>query len=132
MKITLQKCLEILQECGAVIVEDSCVTFPSIWIDDGDEFLYLKWIDEDKEEMYTKFKTGDNQEVEVDGTSLFLTDFKGDTIQITPLFVKVLETDTVTQSQQIKHIYSFDSDRPVATEVTDSNGNMKLIEYDHD
>ena len=93
--ITVKKCVRILEECAAIIIDEGCVTYPSTLIDgyqlnEDSQFLYVSWTKE-KEEYYSTFTVKYNKEIKVIGHSIFLIDDEGDELKITPLFMKGLE-----------------------------------------
>ncbi len=85
--ITLDKAIEILTSCAAVIVDGSYVTFPNItdedYEDEKDVFLKLAVSEGDDEELFT---TQDNETVKVnDSGELYLMNPKGEQTIIMPL-----------------------------------------------
>jgi len=96
--IPLQDAHKILEDASAVIIDDNVLVYPTLAeleFSDENEFLYITWSDEDGQEYSLHFAEGDNQEVVIEGSSMFLmdTDAEDDTdaIQITILTTKELE-----------------------------------------
>lgn len=96
--ITLENAYKILEDASAIIIDDGVLVYPALSdLEDSDEneFMYLEWRDEDGLEYYVKFAEGDNQEVVIEGSSMFLLDTDAnsdtDTTQITILTTKDLE-----------------------------------------
>lgn len=85
MLITLNKALELLENCSG-IVTDQGITFPTLIDDDEEkEFLEFEFTDDDGLIFEYKFYSQDNQNVELVGSSLFLIDSEKETVQITLL-----------------------------------------------
>ena len=92
MKISLKKAFGILDECAGTIIQNNIIVYPSLDFvrdDPCNEFLYFHLEDEGKT-YHMKFVEGNNQEVTVEGSSMWLTDQEGDDIEITILQEKVL------------------------------------------
>jgi hypothetical protein len=96
--IPLQDAYKILEDASAIIIDDGVLVYPALAeleFSDENEFMYLTWSDEDGQEYSLHFAEGDNQEVVIEGSSMFLmdTDAEDDTdaIQITILTTKELE-----------------------------------------
>jgi hypothetical protein len=92
--ITLKEAYQILQDASATIINDDVVLYPSLEAISGDkynEFLYFGW-DDGGREYNLRFLERDNQEVEVEGSSLFFYAV-GDTYrtEVTILTKKELE-----------------------------------------
>ena len=94
--ITLNEAFQILESASAVVVSDNAVTYPGgleLTGEHDNQFLTVSW-DEDGEVEHT-FLEGANQTVVLAGMSLFLVDREGEEIQITPLFPRSLEVESV-------------------------------------
>jgi hypothetical protein len=96
--IPLEEAYKILEDASAIIIDDGVLVYPvlsDLEHSDENEFMYLTWRDEDELEYCVKFAEGDNQEVVIEGSSMFLidTDANSDTdaTQITILTTKELE-----------------------------------------
>lgn len=81
--ITLLAACALLENCSAVIWDDTYVSYPSIADltgEDENEFLYLS-----VDNSNVKFAEGENRTIKVVGSSMFLVDTDGDECQITLL-----------------------------------------------
>jgi len=83
--ITLEEAINLLVECAAVITDDYALMYPIVGEgDDEEELAILNWEDEGEEYLYV-FNKCDNHSIEVEGTSMFLIDVEGASIQLTLL-----------------------------------------------
>lgn len=91
MKITIEKTIEILRSCKAVLIDGHTLSFASIWdgdLNDPDEtFLQLE-VDEENSAIFTPRA---NLQVKVSMDELFLVDNDGEIFRVKPLFTKHLE-----------------------------------------
>jgi hypothetical protein len=87
--ISLKDAHYILENCAAVIWGDSFLSYPSVpdlAANGNNEFLFLKCEDEEGQIFTASFTQNENERVQVSGSSMFLTDDKGEEIQITILW----------------------------------------------
>ena len=93
-QITLAQVYKILTDCSAVIWGDYFVCYPSLDGVTGDkdnEWLFLRSDDDDGQTFSATFIEENNQNVAVEGTSMFLTNNEGDEVQLTVLVPAKLE-----------------------------------------
>lgn len=98
--ITFKDAVHALNECSAVIWNDNFLCYPEL-IDDEEEenFLHLFTSDEEGQDYEAFFPTKDNQEVKVDGSSMFLIDNEGDEVQLTLLVPANLSGGTLDNKE---------------------------------
>lgn len=90
--ISFETACRMLEDCSAVIWDDTYLSYPCVIeddesVDDEKDALFLRLECEDTKR---EFIIGDNRTVQVEGKSLWLKDKYGEEIQISPLFVKDL------------------------------------------
>ena len=91
MKVSLQQAYNIIEQANAVIVADDLLVYPGLSDITGEEdnqFLYCG-----NGDYSYKFEEGANQEVDIVGSSMFLTDNEGDSIKITILSHQEVESE---------------------------------------
>lgn len=92
--ITFEQMYAILEECSAVVWDMHFLSYPAYWMPgngDGDgQFLHLEG-KEGFDEYEVNFKEKDNEVVKVVGKRFILKDYKGNDVEIRPLFDKDLE-----------------------------------------
>jgi hypothetical protein len=94
--IDLKEAFEILQDCSAIIIDDSRLIYPflnEITGEDDNPFMDLSW-EEDGEDFVLRFYEFYNKTVTVSGSSMFLyeeNDERDSPTQITILEPKKLE-----------------------------------------
>ena len=87
MKITPREAYIILENCSVVVIDDDILVYPSIseFLEaDSNTFLELAWDNEGREFNLT-FEKSNNCEVDIIGSSMFLINTEGETIQLTIL-----------------------------------------------
>lgn len=85
--ITLKEAIEALENCAAVIVDDSTVTFPEMLVPEDDDGLFLRVESRSTEE----FAERDNQAPQIDQDRLVLFNTRGERTAFTLLDVVSLK-----------------------------------------
>jgi hypothetical protein len=88
MKIPLQKAVNLLHDCSAIILDDDALVYPSLddIVDDQDnQFMYCEW-EVAGCTFNSKFIEGNNKEVDIRDNYMILIDIEGE-----PRSIKLLE-----------------------------------------
>lgn len=94
--ISFETFYRMLEDCSAVVWgEMQMVVYPSYALPDDEKdedfkFLHLEGTDSDFNEYEVDFREKDNQTIKLHGNRVFLTDTKGNEVEIRPLFSKDL------------------------------------------
>jgi hypothetical protein len=88
--ITFKEAFRILLDCSAVIWADNFLCYPCLNDEETensneDMFLELEITDAEGQVFSANFYRGDNEEVKIEGGSMFLSDENGEEVQITVL-----------------------------------------------
>jgi len=90
MIISFDKAYKILDNCSAVVWGEHFLTYPGLHDEESDTpetdlFLELETVDSEGLEYKASFFRGANQQVRVEGSSMFLVNDDGDEEQLTIL-----------------------------------------------
>ena len=83
--ISLVDAHNALQNCNAVIWNDSMLCFPAVFDlpeNGNEEFLSLRTDDDDGQTFETSFIQNENEIVRIDGSTMYLIDSNGDVVNI--------------------------------------------------